>query len=56
MEHVAKQMEKAGMSDLSMLLMPRARHDVLHEVENGTAEKAMSMIVAFLEHCVKRYE
>lgn len=55
-EHVAKQMEKAGFEDLSMFLMPRARHDVLHEVENGTAEKAISMIVAFLEHCVKIYE
>lgn len=39
-----------------MFLMPRARHDVLHEVENGTAGKAISMIVAFLEHCVKIYE
>lgn len=55
-EHVAKQMEKAGMNDLSMFLMPRARHDVLHEVENGTADKTMSMIVAFLEHCAKIYE
>lgn len=51
-EHVAKQMKKAGIEDLSMFLMPRARHDVLHEVENGVAEKSISMIVAFLEHCV----
>lgn len=51
-EYVAKQMKKAGIEDLSMFLMPRARHDVLHEVENGVAEKSISMIVAFLEHCV----
>ena len=55
-EQVAKQMEKAGFGDLSVFLMPRARHDVLHEVANGTAEKTQSMIVAFLEHCAKSYE
>lgn len=55
-EQVAKQMEKAGMEDLRMFLLPHARHDVLHEAENGMADKAMSIITAFLEHCAKIYE
>lgn len=44
------------MEDLRMFLLPHARHDVLHEAENGMADKAMSIITAFLEHCAKIYE
>lgn len=52
---VAKQMKKAGVEDVTVHLLPQARHDVLHEVDSGAAGKATSMIVAFLEHCAALY-
>ena len=52
-ERVAQQMQKAGLTQVETVLLPGARHDVLHEKESGNAEKAMEIIEEFLDQCVK---
>lgn len=36
--HLHRQMEKAGMEDLTLRLFPGARHDIFHEEASGTAD------------------
>lgn len=43
-EKVAMEMKKAGINDISMYLLPGARHDIFHEKANGCMEKAISLI------------
>ena len=41
-------MEKAGFSDVDLKLIKAARHDILHELQSGAAEEAVSTIENFI--------
>lgn len=45
---VYQQMHKAGLTNVTLRLFPGARHDLLHESANGTAEAACRCIADFL--------
>ena len=44
------EMEKAGVKSVSLQLLTSARHDVLHEEKSGAREKAIKLILEFLNN------
>ena len=49
---VQTQLQKAGLAQVHMQLIPGARHDVLHEEASGAAQTARASIVQFLLACL----
>ena len=49
---VYRQLEKSGMTDVTMKLFPTARHDLLHEKSSNAAENAMQTILCWIEKCM----
>ncbi len=47
-QRVRADMEKAGMQDVEMYLLPDARHDLFHEVQNGAADEAVEILTGWL--------
>lgn len=47
-EAVKQQMEKAGIRDVTMHLLPNARHDILHEEASGAAASARKLLADWL--------
>ena len=45
---ICNRMEKAGMENVTLNLLPNARHDIFHEEANGTAEAVRHCIAAWL--------
>ena len=45
---ICNRMEKAGMENVALNLLPNARHDIFHEEANGTAEAVRHCIAAWL--------
>lgn len=50
---VYRQLQKSGMTDVTMQLFPDARHDLLHEKASGNAAKAIETIVGWMNARVK---
>ena len=46
---VKERMEKAGIQNITLRLLPNARHDLLHEVTGGAASCAVSTLLDWLE-------
>ena len=49
---VKRSMNRAGLKDVQLHLIPHARHDLLHEKDSGAAEKAVNILIKWLN---KRY-
>ena len=49
MKTVEKKMKSGGLTNVTLKLIPGARHDVLHETVSGGAEKAVEEILSFLQ-------
>ena len=49
-EHLLK---KAGLKNVQLLLVPGARHDLLHEVASGSADRAADTILTFLSKAME---
>ncbi len=47
-QKVAMQMNKVGMKDVQVNLLPNARHDIFHEVENGMSDKTEEILRMWL--------
>lgn len=45
---VKKGMDKAGLKDVEMHLIPGARHDLLHEEESGAAKKTVDILIKWI--------
>ena len=45
---VKERMEKAGIQNITLRLLPNARHDLLHEVSGGAAASAVSILLDWL--------
>ena len=48
MRTVAKKMKSGGLADVTLKLIPGARHDILHETASGSADEAVEEILSFL--------
>ena len=48
-QKVKAQMEKAGLRNVELQLLPHARHDVLHEEKNGVADTARKLLADWME-------
>ena len=49
---IHRQLQKLGMTDVTMQLFPNARHDLLHEKKNGNADKATKALL----HWIKKHQ
>lgn len=45
---IFKRMKKTGIEDVTICLLPDARHDVLHEIASGAAAQAVGQILAWI--------
>ena len=48
-ETVCRQLQKLGMTNVTMQLFPNARHDLLHEKKSGNAEKAVQTLLRWMK-------
>ena len=49
MKTVQKKMQNGGLTEVTLKLIPGARHDLLHETVSGGAKKAIEEILSFLD-------
>ena len=48
-ETVCRQLQKLGMTNVTVQLFPNARHDLLHEKKSGNAEKSVQTLLSWMD-------
>lgn len=48
---VKREMEAAGMRNVTLHLLPQARHDLLHEKASGAADRAVQLLTEWMLQC-----
>jgi alpha-beta hydrolase superfamily lysophospholipase len=49
-KHICRQLQKLGITDVTLHLFPNARHDLLHEKKNGDADEAVKALLHWIKN------